>query len=89
MSAGLATHRYPLNTEQFSSAPLGEVAARVRIPPAGRRKGTCRSRGGSYAKRRFNQPTDARPMKPSTAAPGAGITVTCPDRYVTLAKSLG
>lgn len=31
VSAGLATYRYPLNTEKFSSAPLGEVAVRVRI----------------------------------------------------------
>ncbi|MBI4579744.1 MAG: VWA domain-containing protein, partial [Planctomycetes bacterium] len=28
---GLATYRYPLNTEKFSSAPLGDVSVRVRI----------------------------------------------------------
>ncbi len=31
VSAGLATYVYPLNTEKFSSAPLEEVAVRVRI----------------------------------------------------------
>jgi Ca-activated chloride channel family protein len=31
VAAGLATYLYPLNTEKFSSAPLDEVAIRVRI----------------------------------------------------------
>jgi Ca-activated chloride channel family protein len=31
VAGGLATYRYPLNTEKFSSAPLNDVSVRVRI----------------------------------------------------------